>query len=134
MWGKKMKWGIEAIKSYELNCNGLDRFTFLGEEYQSTNWSYLSLSHLQNFLETSGLDRDMILELLPINFKGIVWKSLESEDLEFLNTLTNPNRCLEILDRYNLMDSAATYTPSMEYKLRWLKERWVKGYYVFANC
>nr|WP_255258307.1 hypothetical protein [Bacillus toyonensis] len=39
-----MKWGIEAIKSYELNCNGLDRFTFLGEEYQSTNWSYLSLS------------------------------------------------------------------------------------------
>jgi hypothetical protein len=133
--GKKMKWGIEAIKSYELNCNGLERFTFLGEEYQSTNWSYLSLSHLQNFLETSGLDRDMILELLPINFKGIVWNSLESADLEFLNTLTNPNRCLEILDRYNLMDShKATYTPSMEYKLRWLKERWVKGYYVFANC
>ncbi|PGD66381.1 hypothetical protein COM36_30790, partial [Bacillus toyonensis] len=71
---------------------------------------YLSLSHLQNFLETSGLDRDMILELLPINFKGIVWNFLESEDLEFLNTLTNPNRCLEILDRYNLMDSAAAYT------------------------
>ncbi|PGE94631.1 hypothetical protein, partial [Bacillus toyonensis] len=109
-------------------------FTFLGEEYQSTNWSYLSLSHLQNFLETSGLDRDMILELLPINFKGIVWNSLESEDLEFLNTLTNPNRCLEILNRYNLLDSAAAYTPSMEYKLRWLKERWVKGYYIFANC
>ncbi|EJS68599.1 MULTISPECIES: hypothetical protein [Bacillus cereus group] len=129
-----MKWGIEAIKSYELNCNDSERYTFLGEEYQSTNWSYLSLSYLQNFLETSGLDRDMILELLPINFKGIVWNSLESEDLEFLNALTNPKRCLEILDRYNLMDSAATYTPSMEYKLRWLKERWVKGYYIFANC
>lgn len=134
MWGKKMKWGIEAIKSYELNCNGLERFTFLGEEYQSTNWSYLSLSYLQNFLETSGVDRDMILELLPINFKGIVWNSLENENLEFLNALTTPKRCLEILDRYNLMDSAATYTPSMEYKLRWLKERWRKGYYIFVNC
>ncbi|MFY0128125.1 hypothetical protein P3K66_20735 [Bacillus cytotoxicus] len=66
-----MKWGIEAIKNYELNCNDLDLYTFLEEEYQSTNWGYLSLSHLQNFLETSGLDRDMILELLPINFKGI---------------------------------------------------------------
>ncbi|EJR57316.1 hypothetical protein IIO_04843 [Bacillus cereus VD115] len=129
-----MKWGIEAIKSYELNCNGLERFTFLGEEYQSTNWSYLSLSYLQNFLETSGVDRDMILELLPINFKGIVWNSLENENLEFLNALTTPKRCLEILDRYNLMDSAATYTPSMEYKLRWLKERWRKGYYIFVNC
>lgn len=59
-----MKWGIEAIKNYELNCNDLDLYTFLEEEYQSTNWGYLSLSHLQNFLETSGLDRDMILELL----------------------------------------------------------------------
>ncbi|HFO1034299.1 hypothetical protein OCD87_16155 [Bacillus paranthracis] len=41
-----MKWGIEAIKNYELNCNDLDLYTFLEEEYQSTNWSYLSLSHL----------------------------------------------------------------------------------------
>ncbi|MBE5096684.1 hypothetical protein COJ67_29550 [Bacillus thuringiensis] len=115
-----MKWGTVAIKSDELNCNDLNRYTFLVGEYHSTNWSYLSLSYLENFLEESGLDRDMILELLPINFKGIVWMSLEKADLEFLYALTNPKRCFEILDRYNLMDSAANYTPSMEYKLRWI--------------
>lgn len=129
-----MKWGIEAIRGYELNGNDLNWYTFFGERYQSTNWSYLSLSYLQNFLETSGLNRDLILELLPINFKGIVLSSLEKEDLEFLFSLTDPKRCLEILTQYNLMDSAANYTPNMEYKLRWLKERWVKGYYIFANC
>ncbi|MED0993541.1 hypothetical protein [Bacillus nitratireducens] len=129
-----MKWGIEAIKHTE--CSGInsDKNLNLGEEYQSTSWTYLSLSYLQDFLESTGLSRDTILELLPINFKGIVWGFLENEDIKFIHTLTSPNRCLEILEEYKLMEVAVTYEPNMEFKLRWLKDRWEKGYYVFANC
>ncbi|EJQ42080.1 hypothetical protein IEE_04243 [Bacillus cereus BAG5X1-1] len=74
------------------------------------------------------------MELLPINFKGIVWGFLEDEDIKFIRTLPSPNRCLEILEEYKLMEVAVTYEQNMEFKLRWLKERWEKGYYVFANC
>lgn len=129
-----MKWGIEAIRHTECSGTNSNRNLDLGEEYQSTSWTYLSLSYLQDFLESSGLNRDMILELLPINFKGIVWDFLENEDIKFIRTLTSPNRCLEILEEYKLMEVAVTYEPNMEFKLRWLKDRWEKGYYVFANC
>ncbi|MEH7459719.1 hypothetical protein V7183_21640 [Bacillus sp. JJ1127] len=129
-----MKWGIEAIRNTELDRIDSYRNISFGEGYESTGWTYISLSYLQNFLETSGLSRDVIIELLPINFKGIIWSSLEDEDFEFICALTDPKRCLEILDIYNLIDAAAAYTPNMEFKLRWLKERWEKGYYIFANC
>ncbi|MEX0135208.1 hypothetical protein MRBLBA71_001803 [Bacillus nitratireducens] len=129
-----MKWGIEAIRHTECSGTNSDKNLNLGEEYQSTSWTYSSLSYLQDFLESSGLSGDTILELLPINFKGIVWGFLENEDIKFIHTLTSPNRCLEILEEYKLMEVAVTYEPNMEFKLRWLKDRWEKGYYVFANC
>ncbi|KFM95229.1 hypothetical protein D0U04_27455 [Bacillus clarus] len=128
-----MKWGIEAIKNTEVNGTDIYKNLNIGEGYQSTSWTYLSLSYLQDFFESSGLSRDTILELLPISFKGIIWNFLEDEDVEFIRALTNPKRCLEILEEFSLMEAAVTYEPSMEFKLGWLKERWEKGYYVFAN-
>ncbi|ENQ3106220.1 hypothetical protein ACEOWJ_002228 [Bacillus cereus] len=129
-----MKWGIEAIKNIEFNT--AENYTYIPfeDEYQSTMWTYLSLSYLQNFLESSGLSREDILELLPVSFKGVIWGSLETEDIDFIRRLTKPKRCLEIVEQFNLMESAALYEPNLEYKLRWLKVRWQKGYYVFANC
>jgi len=129
-----VKWGIEAIKNIEFNT--AENYTYIPfeDEYQSTMWTYLSLSYLQNFLESSGLSREDILELLPVSFKGVIWGSLETEDIDFIRRLTKPKRCLEIVEQFNLMESAALYEPNLEYKLRWLKVRWQKGYYVFANC
>lgn len=44
-----MKWGIEAIRHTECSGTNSDRNLDLGEEYQSTSWTYLSLSYLQDF-------------------------------------------------------------------------------------
>lgn len=129
-----MKWGIEAIKNIEFNT--AENYTYIpfGDGYESTMWTYLSLSYLQNFLESLGLSREYILELLPVSFKGVIWGSLEAEDIDFIRRLTKPKKCLEIVEQFNLMESVALYEPNLEYKLRWLKVRWLKGYYVFANC
>lgn len=128
-----MKWGIEAIRNIEFN--GTEQYAILPHRngFQSAMWTHLSLSHLQNFLESSGLSREGVLELLPVNFKGIIWERLEEEDIDFIRRLTSPDRCLEILEKFNLIEEAASYEPNMEYKLKWLKERWQKGFYVFAN-
>lgn len=65
-----MKWGIEAIKNIEFNTAGNYTYIPFEDEYESTMWTYLSLSYLQNFLESSGLSREDILELLLASFKG----------------------------------------------------------------
>jgi hypothetical protein len=83
---------------------------------------FLFLNFLKNFLELADSDRTTIFELLPANFKGVIWESLEIEDFNFINSITTPRRCLEIMKKYNLLERAALHKPDLLYKLNWLQK------------
>lgn len=119
--------------TYDINDNRNYSLKMLSN-YQKTLWTHLSFSTFHNFLESAGLDRNTIFELLPVNFKGVIWESLEVEDFNFINSITTPMRCLEIMKKYNLLELAALHKPDLLYKLTWLQKRWEKGCHIFVNC
>ncbi|MBJ8026294.1 hypothetical protein, partial [Bacillus cereus] len=82
---------------------------------------------MNNYLKKTNMDQEEIQELLSVSREGISFGSVTTRDMLFIHSLTSPNRCLELVETYKLLERTDEYDPNMKDELQWLKDRWEKG-------
>ncbi|PHD05848.1 hypothetical protein COF54_16450 [Bacillus toyonensis] len=129
-----MQFSIDAIRNFLIHDMESYREMLLQEnDYDNMKWSYTTFIDMNNYLKKTNMDQEEIQELLSVSREGISFDSVTKRDMLFIHSLTSPNRCLELVETYKLMERTNEYVPNMKKELQWLKDRWEKGFYIFVN-
>ncbi|MFJ8119965.1 hypothetical protein [Bacillus mycoides] len=129
-----MHFSIDAIRNFLIQDMESYREMILQEnDYDNMKWSYTTFIDMNNYLKKTNMDQEEIQELLSVSREGISFGSVTTPDMLFIHSLTSPNRCLELVETYKLMERTNEYFPNMKEELQWLKDQWEKGFYIFVN-
>ncbi|PFE12741.1 hypothetical protein [Bacillus cereus] len=129
-----MHFSIDAIRNFLIQDMESYREMILQEnDYDNMKWSYTTFIDMNNYLKKTNMNQEEIQELLSVSRKGISFGSVTTRDMLFIHSLTSPNRCLELVETYKLMERTNEYVPNMKDELQWLTDRWEKGFYIFVN-
>ncbi|MGU9546067.1 hypothetical protein [Bacillus cereus] len=129
-----MHFSIDAIRNFLIqDMESYHEMILQENDYDNMKWSYTTFIDMNNYLKKTNMNQKEIQELLSLSRKGISFGSVTTRDMFFIHSLTSPNRCLELVETYKLMERTNEYVPNMNEELQWLKDRWEKGFYIFVN-
>ncbi|MGX5575912.1 hypothetical protein [Bacillus toyonensis] len=129
-----MQFSIDAIRNFSIQDMESYREMLLQEnDYDSMKWCYTTFIDMNNYLKKTNMNQEEIQELLSVSREGISFGSVTKRGMLFIHSLTNPRRCLELVETYKLMERTHEHVPNMKAELQWLKDRWEKGFYIFVN-
>ncbi|EEL73201.1 hypothetical protein ACS2CL_19960 [Bacillus cereus group sp. BceL296] len=127
-----MGYSIQALRNFNI-----DRASYKviidDNDIECTDWSHKEFRDFYDFLESAGLDTKSIFELLPIDYNNVSLRltELEDKDMDFLESLTHPNKCIQIINQYKLIELAEGHTA--ESYLIWLRDLWTKGFFIILG-
>ena len=129
-----MQFSINAIRNFFIqDMESYSEMLLQENDYDSMKWRYTTFIDMNNYLKKTNMNQEEIQELLSVSREGISFGSVTKRGMLFIHSLTSPNRCLELVETYKLMERTHEYVPKMKDELQWLKDRWEKGFYIFVN-
>jgi hypothetical protein len=127
--GDIMGYSIQALRNFKVDRASC-KVIIDDNDIECTDWSHKEFRNFYDFLESAGLDTKSIFELLPVDFNNVSLRltGLEDKEMDFLDSLTHPNKCIQIINQYKLIELAEGHTAKLY--LKWLKDLWEKGFFI----